>query len=327
MKFLEIIIPQYKEDDALIDRLLSSINKQKNVDFNDIEITLINDASDVIISQELINKYNNLDIKYLKNDINMGVGPTRQRAVDQTESKYITFIDADDELYDENSLALVISCLKDTNKDILFTNVMVEKNVNGKNVLINKFYGASSASLHGRFIKREFLEKNNKKFKEELRNNYEDSYYCMALVGADTLNTEIIHLNIASYVWHLNMNSITRNNETDYFDKTIDEFFKCTRYVADFLEERKSFLKDLYVIDSIMFLYHIIKSRIFMHDKDEYINKLYELCNSYRQSFDNVKEEDKRNKYNETYNRLVDYRSKDKIGTKTSYNMFLKEIM
>ncbi len=182
MKFLEIIIPQYKKDDALIDRLLSSINKQKNVDFNDIEITLINDASDVIISQELINKYNNLDILYLKNDVNMGVGPTRQRAVDLTESKYITFIDADDELYDENSLYVIFSCLKDTNADLVTTTVYNEKISDNGIVLVEKNYSPTNAFLHGKFIKREYLENNNVRFSNELRNDFEDSYYSMILL-------------------------------------------------------------------------------------------------------------------------------------------------
>ena len=52
--FLDIIIPQYLEKDDKIDLLLSSINRQRGVDFNEIGIIIINDFSDVKISKELL---------------------------------------------------------------------------------------------------------------------------------------------------------------------------------------------------------------------------------------------------------------------------------
>ena len=68
MNFLDIIIPQYKEDDQVLDKLLSSINEQRNVDFNEIGIILINDCSNVKISKELIASYPKLRIDYLRNE-------------------------------------------------------------------------------------------------------------------------------------------------------------------------------------------------------------------------------------------------------------------
>ena len=40
---LDIIIPQYKEDESVIKNLLNSINNQKNVDFSQIKLTIVND--------------------------------------------------------------------------------------------------------------------------------------------------------------------------------------------------------------------------------------------------------------------------------------------
>ena len=46
---LDIIIPQYSEDEKIINNLLTSINIQKQIDFNDINITIVNDYSDIIL--------------------------------------------------------------------------------------------------------------------------------------------------------------------------------------------------------------------------------------------------------------------------------------
>lgn len=325
MRFLEIIVPQYKENDEIVESLLKSIDRQINIDFNDIEVTIINDGSNVLLSDELINKYSKLNISYIKNNENLGAGPIRQRAVDLTKSKYITFVDADDELANERSLELIISCLKDTNKDLLITNVSVEKLLDGKKVLIDKYYGMSDASLHGKFIKREYLEKNGIRFSNELKNFYEDSYYCMTLVGADPLNISGIHLNFSSYIWRLNFSSITKNTKKDYFVETIDDYVKCIILTSNFLIDKKSIMATPYIMDAIMFVYQMINSKIFKGiDINEYMTS---IINLYKNNKDELKKLDKKkDMYDRAYKRLVDYRDKETVGYMIPYNRFIKEI-
>lgn len=325
MKFLEIIVPQYKENDLLVERLLKSIDKQVNIDFNDIEVTIINDGSNIFLSEEMLDKYKRLNINYIKNDKNLGAGPIRQKAVDMTDSKYITFLDADDELAGERSLEIIISCLKDTNKDILITNVLVEKEYNGKNVLIEKKYGMSDAVLHGKYIKREYLDKNGVRFSNELKNFYEDSYYCMTLVGADALNIQGIHLNFSSYIWRLNRESITKNTKKDYFVETIDDYIKCIILTSDFLKEKNSILSKPYIFDSVSFIYQLINSRMFKDiDISLYMKSIKDIFKKHK---DIIKEvEKKKDIYDRAYDRLIDYRDLETIGYKIPYNRFLKEI-
>ena len=95
MSLLDIIIPQYNENDEMVSQLLDSINMQKGIDFNDINIVIINDCSNVLLSTELFYNYPKLKVKYLKMEKNSGPGVTRQFGVDNTKSPYVTFIDAD----------------------------------------------------------------------------------------------------------------------------------------------------------------------------------------------------------------------------------------
>ena len=123
---LDIIIPQYMEDEHTIKNLLDSIMNQKNIDFNDIQVTIINDASTCILSNEFLMNYEKLNIVYLRNDKNLGPGLTRQRGIDSTDEPFIMFMDADDEYINSNVLSRILDYLKKYNPNYLVTNIMVE---------------------------------------------------------------------------------------------------------------------------------------------------------------------------------------------------------
>ena len=54
---LQILVPQYNEDDAILKGLLDSIAMQRGVDFNEIGVVIVNDGSDVLISREFLQSY------------------------------------------------------------------------------------------------------------------------------------------------------------------------------------------------------------------------------------------------------------------------------
>ena len=132
---LDIIIPQYMEDEHTIKNLLDSIMNQKNIDFNDIQVTIINDASTCILSNEFLMNYEKLNIIYLRNDKNLGPGLTRQRGIDSTDEPFIMFMDADDEYINSNVLSRILDYLKKYNPNYLVTNIMVEVYVDNQKSL------------------------------------------------------------------------------------------------------------------------------------------------------------------------------------------------
>ena len=60
---LQLIIPQYSETEDIIKNMLNSIEIQKGIDFNEFEVLIGNDGSDVKLSEEFLNKYS-YSIKY-----------------------------------------------------------------------------------------------------------------------------------------------------------------------------------------------------------------------------------------------------------------------
>jgi len=98
-ELISIIIPVYNNEKWFERCIKSAINQT----YKNIEIIIINDCS-IDNVEEIINKYLSIDkrIIYLKNEVNKGVGYSRNREIDISKGQYIYFLDSDD--YIENNL-------------------------------------------------------------------------------------------------------------------------------------------------------------------------------------------------------------------------------
>lgn len=269
MIFLSIIIPQYKETEEQISPLLDSIAKQQGIDFNELEVLIINDASDVILSDEFIHSYS-YEIKYIKNPRNVGPGLTRQHGIDKAEGKYITFLDADDELYNQFSLYVPTSCLKETNWNVVLTSIVKKDSSNSMRI---KKESDVFPYLHGKYIKRNFLINNKIEFSKELR-DYEDSYFLAILFSFEDYK----YLDYPTYVWKYNSSSITRKKRNHpYVIETFDDYMRCPILVYEFLRNNPGEFKNRFLIKAIFGIYMYLSSNYFATKKLQEKKMTYEL--------------------------------------------------
>jgi glycosyltransferase involved in cell wall biosynthesis len=91
---LQILVPQYEETDEIVKPLLDSIAIQQNIDFNDIGVIIVNDGSDVHLSDDFLQSYP-FKVEYYLNE-HLGVSATRQAAFDKSTADNVMFCDADD---------------------------------------------------------------------------------------------------------------------------------------------------------------------------------------------------------------------------------------
>lgn len=97
--FFSIIMPVFNTEKYLN----KAINSILNQTFKDFELVLIDDCSNdksYMICKSYANKDNR--IKLLKNDINLGVAKSRNKALNNISGIYLTFVDSDD--YIESNL-------------------------------------------------------------------------------------------------------------------------------------------------------------------------------------------------------------------------------
>lgn len=307
---LDIIIPQYKEDESVIKNLLDSIKNQKGINFDEIRITIVNDCSGVDLSVSFLESYEPLRIRYLINEKNTGPGLARQYGINRTGEPYIMFIDADDELSNEFALKVILDFIKFREPDYLVTNIKVEVIKDGKLDTIIKKNRDTFPWMHGKVYKREFLYRNHIKFHENIRHT-EDSYFTTSVLGVID-QSQICFIDHDTVLWKMNNNSLTRTLEpSDYTYKIFDDFFNTPFYSFEYLSLHKSPMRFSYYVEAMFGLYIVLNSNVFNKDgrleqKNDYEKILKNNIMKRRNLFILFKENELRELYNNELKELVD---------------------
>lgn len=232
-KFLSIIIPRYKETEKDIFPLLSSINNQVGIDFDDIEVIIANDGGGPGELDQSFMQLFNMDIRQINLDTNRGPGVARQTGLDIAKGEYVMFCDADDIIHNVGVIGAFIHECESQSPDILSSSWLEEMLMeDGKYTYIN--HNIENTWMHGKVIRRHFLVQNNVRFHEELR-VHEDSYF-LAIAASCTNRRN--HLPTTTYVWKYQPDSITRRNGASYTYDSIPTFIEACCMAYDEIEKR-----------------------------------------------------------------------------------------
>ncbi len=123
---IDIIIPVYNTPKLDLERCLNSILNQT---YNDYKVYIIDDGSNNNTKNYLddyVNDKDNFIVKHIKNN---GVSNARNIGIDISNSKYITFIDADDTI-ENNFLLEAYELIEKNNLDIIIGGYNEIKNNN-----------------------------------------------------------------------------------------------------------------------------------------------------------------------------------------------------
>lgn len=93
MPLVSIITPCYNAQDFIARTIESVLNQT----YQNWEMIIVDDLS-IDKSLEILSKYalNESRVKIIKNDVNQGVGKSRNFAIHKAKGKYIAFLDSDD---------------------------------------------------------------------------------------------------------------------------------------------------------------------------------------------------------------------------------------
>ena len=277
---IDIIIPVYNARKTL-ELTLMSIKLQTIID--KINIYLIDDDSSEDY-KDILNKYKDMNIIYIKLDKNNGPAVARQKGIEMSSSKYIMFIDADDLLYDADSIKKLYNKIEEDYDYVVGITIDEKQNTQIMN----------ESDLHGKIYKREFLLKNNIKF-----NNtriHEDNYFNNLVLLCEPKQKELLE-NI--YIYVDNKDSITNINKEKEFENL--EIYISN--IKEIIEEatKRNIEKDLIIKYLIM--------------KLKYINRIYnKLSEKQQEIFKNWLE-----KYDIKLEKYINNTQYDKI-----YNELLK---
>lgn len=256
-KLLSIIIPRYNETEYELFPLLTSINNQVGINFDDIEVILSNDGGgDIQIDGTLFDIFN-FDIRQVYLTENKGPGVARQNGLDHAYGDYVMFCDADDILHSVAVIGAFISEIKQYEPDILSSSWLEEiKDQEGHVAYLTK--EIENTWMFGKVLKRSFLSKHNICFHDDLR-VHEDSYF---LSIAAELAESRRHLNMVTYVWRFKPDSITRRNNGLYTWDSMPTFIDALIMSIKELEDRGYDKLSRKVAQFICYIYFTTQSTI-----------------------------------------------------------------
>lgn len=228
---LQILIPQYKETDEVVKPLLDSIAIQQNVDLkNEVGVIIVNDGSDVFLSDELLNSYP-FNIEYYK-EIHGGVSATRDSCFKHSTADYVMFCDADDMFCNVCGLWIIFNEIKNGGFDSFVSMFMEEsRNPETKEVVyLNR--EMDSTFVHGKVHRRQYLIDNDIRWNHALT-IHEDSYFN---IQCQRMSTNVKYCQVPFYLWKWRDESVCRhdpkyilktfNNMLDSSDACVQQFIK-----------------------------------------------------------------------------------------------------
>ena len=259
---LQILIPQYKETDEIVKPLLDSIALQQNVDLkNEVGVIIVNDGTDVHLSNELINSYPFKVQYYL--DEHRGVSGTRNACLDRATADYVMFCDADDMFFNVAGLWIIFREINNSGFDSL-TSVFIEESVHPETK--EHFYihrgamemgGADSTFVHGKVHRRQYLINNNIRWDEELT-IHEDSYFnCLC----QKLSKEVKYCPTPFYLWRWRDESVCRR-DPKYILKTMPNMLLSnTKLVRQFISRKMDEDAQFYATSMVFDAYYSLNCK------------------------------------------------------------------
>ena len=256
---LDILVPQYKETDEIIKPLLDSIAIQQGVDLNNIGVIIVNDGSDVFLTDDFLKSYP-FKIRYFKNE-HKGVSATRQAAFDKSKADYVMFCDADDMFLNVCGLWIIFREMQ-IGFDSLVSVFVEQTKMPGSDDLVFINREQDSTFVHGKVHRRKYLIEQNIKWNPALT-IHEDSYFNIL---CQKCSPNVKYCPTPFYLWKWRDESVCRN-DFKYILKTYNNLLDSnTALVNQFLSRNRYQEAQFYATSMVYDAY-------FTMNKDEWINQ------------------------------------------------------
>ena len=168
MDLVSVIIPYYKKRNFIKETIISVIKQS----YDYLEIIIIYDDTN-LNDLEFLKETSKLDnrIKIINNNKRLGAGPSRNKGIEQSNGKYIAFIDADD-TWLSDKLKDQIAFMKKNNYQISHTSYYIideKKKIIGQRkardlLSINEILKSCDIGLSTVVIEKKIIKKTNTKF-------------------------------------------------------------------------------------------------------------------------------------------------------------------
>ena len=229
---LDLVITHYKSPWSLGKPWFDMIALQRNIDFDDIGVILVNDGEDSAMDDDLFKDYpfsvKNLTIPHA------GVSGARNAGIDASEAEWVMICDFDDTFLSVNALHILLTAAQDESKVMYWSHFMEEiPNADGK--LVYHTHGRDYIFNHGKMFRIPWLRKENLRYHDKLT-LHEDVYF-NTLTQAVAKDEQIGEIKGSIYLWCWNPDSVSRKYD-NWIIRTFSHQIRQRIAIAQQLEAR-----------------------------------------------------------------------------------------
>ena len=257
---LQLLIPQYTEDESIIKPLLDSIALQQSVDMTEVGVIICNDGSDITLGADFLRGYP-FEVKYIRQD-HKGVSSARNACLDAATADYVMFADADDMFFNMCGLYVIFREMQGDGFNALVS-VFTEETRNprtGETLYVN--HTMDSTFVHGKVYRRSYLTSNNIRWNENLT-IHEDSYFnCLA----QKMTKEVKYCQQPFYLWKWRDASVCRH-DPKYILKTYNNMLDSNTALISELRKRGK------ENDASFYAASMVYDAYFTMNKEEWLNQ------------------------------------------------------
>lgn len=226
---LQLLIPQYNETEDDAKNMLDSLKVQQGVDFNDFEVLIGNDGSDIKLSEDFLKSYP-YSIQYFQFEHTSPAG-ARQRLFDKATAEYVMFCDADDMFFSILGLYTIFAFIR-KGFDSLVADFYEE--LKDRNTGFSRYvpHHHDDRFVHGKVYRRRHIIDNKITWREDIQ-YHEDSNYNILAIETSKVKE---YCKIPIYLWKWRDNSVCRADPL-YVLKTYTRMIYSNAYlVQDFID-------------------------------------------------------------------------------------------
>ena len=228
---LSLVVTHYNESWDVCRPLFNSISDQLGVDFDNVEVILVEDGG-VPLCGDFFTIYP-FETTIINQGHN-GVSKARNIGLEHVKGDYVMFCDCDDRFISSYALHLYLKAMKQGMFDIIKSPFLEDQVIDGELKLIR--HDQDITFIHGKFYRVDFLKDNEIRFNEELT-IHEDSFF--NVIANMLAETSIHEMSPAVYLWKYRDESIVRKDRDAYIFKTYDHLMKVRRAICRELEKRE----------------------------------------------------------------------------------------
>ncbi|WP_412989116.1 glycosyltransferase family 2 protein [Pediococcus siamensis] len=279
-KTVSIIIPFHNESVYTVFNVLSSINNQIGINFEKVEVILVNDGGPELPNGEATFKLlKNLDLTYLRSSEGHGPGPARQLGMDHAHGQYFMFMDADDQFHIDGALLDFFNAAAEADYDVIAGKYIEQAKDINTHALYYVFHNNNeNYSFVSKWFNRNLIDRYHIRWADDLR-VFEDTYF----VGlAMELATKVKKMDAVSYTWLFNSHSTGRSTGKlgISFNDRLHIWSRCRRYFLESIQKYKPGRLEDYFVKYVADIYYRQK-RFVPVDKvsfmEEHVRLLHEF--------------------------------------------------